>query len=245
MNFEMLAKKHGVTEDIVHKAFENAVEVALCKYLSVGSVMVDLEEKTVLVIFRVPFDMDYREALVFDNAILQADPLCVLFDLKSFPPPLVKRIRDFFVTNLFDLKDCYDYGIWQPKVHRVVEGLVLNNYDTHIEIETNGHTAFMDKKKWVPQEAEFYRPGQLMHFFVDSLTRDPFRIHLSRTGVLLPAMLLKHHLPWHNFACKKRYVGQKSWIFTDAPLDYKFSEMRDKVSAELYGEILEVRKFPS
>lgn len=243
MNSEMLAKSYGVTQEIVEKAFELSIESVLCKHLSVGTVIVDMDKKTVLVFFRVPFNMDYREALVFNDAILRADPLCVLFDLAAFPKPIVSQIRNVFSRVLMDMKDYYEYGTWRPKIHRIVEGLIVDGDDEIVEVNIDGQESTMPKSKWVPSESSLYRPGQLMRFCVDNVTAKPFKIFLSRTSLKFPALLLKHELPWHNFTCTKRYTGQKSFIFTDARLDQKFAEIRDKISAELNGEILEIRGF--
>jgi hypothetical protein len=75
--------------------------------------------------------------------------------------------------------------------------------------------------------------------------RSPLQILLSRSSISLPALLLKSLVPGNTFVCKKRFIGQKSRILTDCPLDNKLAEKRDEVSQELNGEILEIRNFAS
>lgn len=244
MNIEMMAKQVGLPIEKARRAFSLAIETVLEDYFALSNIILDLEEKTVQVIFRVPVDMEYGEALVFDDAVLQADPLSVIFDLRAFPAKLVTRIRNMFSKTLLEMKRHHDYGQWRTKKHKLVQGVITEYNDNDcIEVEMDGATGYFPKANWVPREKSTYRKGTSLFFYVQKIERNPVRIILSRRSVRLPELLLKHHLPWQQFTCKKRWIGNKSFIFTDAPFDAKFTEVRDLVRSQLNGEILEVRNF--
>ncbi|MGD8449776.1 MAG: hypothetical protein PVF36_11160, partial [Desulfobacterales bacterium] len=98
---------------------------------------------------------------------------------------------------------------------------------------------------WVPVELSLYYKGSVLYFYVTKVDKNPLKVHLSRSSISLPARMLKFHLPFYNFRCKKRFIGHKSVLFTNAPFDKKLADTRDEVSCELNGEILEIRRFPA
>lgn len=244
MHIEKIAKQTGLPEDKVSLAFTLTMESVMKEHFNVDNLHVDLEDKIVEIIFRVPVDMEYNEALELNDAVLLSDPLYVLLDLKAFPPKLVNRIRNRLKAVLDEIKLAHEYDIWKKRVHTLVEGVVTDFSDDHqIEIDLGGIVGIFPKANWVPRENNLYRKGNSLFFYIQKVERQPLKIYLSRRSLNLPALLLKHHLPWNKFVCRKRWLGGKCFVFTDAPLDAKFAEIRDRVSQELNGELLEVRRF--
>jgi len=242
MNFELLAKSKNLTVEQASRAFTLAMETALKEQFELENVHVDLDEKIVEVVFRIPIDMDFREALVFDVAVLHADHLAIVFDMKAFPVKFINRVKTIFTQTLDLMKNEADFKYWSKKIHRLVEGVIKRYSDENvIEVDLNGQTGYFHKRHWVPREKNKYQPGTALMFYVSAVDRNQFKIYLSRKSPMLPALMLKHQYPWHTFVCKKRWIGNKSFIFTDAPLDKKFADIRDEISDMLNGEILEVR----
>ena len=244
--YDSITQKTGVSSGTVQKALSTAIEEAVKEFLNATEIIVDLDDKTACATFRVPKDMEILEALTFDGNVEYHDPLGVVFDMASFPPKLVNRIRYFFQILLMEMKHNENYKFWQKQSHRIIQGVVLGRYHDYVEVElTKNLVGIMPKSQWVPGEADNYYPGKVLFFYILRVQRSPLQIYLSRSSISLPALLLKSHVPWNTFECKKRYIGQKSCILTDSPLDKQLAEKRDDVSRELNGEILEIRNFAS
>lgn len=244
--YDSITHKAGVSSDMVQTALSTAIEEAVREFMNVTEIRVDLDDKAVCVTFRVPKDMEILEAITFDGHVEYHDPLGVVFDMASFPPKLVNRIRYFFQILLMEMKHNEIYKFWQKQSRRILQGVVLGRYHDYVEVEVaNDMAGIMQKNQWVPAEAANYYPGKVLFFYILSVQRSPLRIYLSRSSISLPALLLKALLPWSTFVCTRRYVGQKSYILTDSPLDKQLAEKRDEISRELNGEILEIRNFGS
>jgi hypothetical protein len=244
--YDSFTQKKGVSSDSVQKALSMAIEEAVKEFMNVTEIIVDLKDKTACATFRIPKDMEILEALTFDRNVEYHDPLGVVFDLASFPPKLVKRIRYFFQILLLEMKHNKNFKFWQKQSRQIIQGEVLGRYHDFVEVElTKNQVGIMPKNQWVPAEAGNYYPGKVLSFYVLRVQRSPLQILLSRSSISLPALLLKSLVPGNTFVCKKRFTGQKSRILTDCPLDNQLAEKRDEVSRELNGEILEIRNFAS
>jgi hypothetical protein len=244
--YDSITQKTGVSSDTVQKALSMAIEEAVKEFMNVTEIIVDLKDKTACATFRIPKDMEILEALTFDRNVEYHDPLGVVFDLASFPPKLVKRIRYFFQILLFKMKHNKNFKFWQKQSRQIIQEEVLGRYHDFVEVElTKNQVGIMPKNQWVPAEAGNYYPGKVLSFYVLRVQRSPLQILLSRSSISLPASLLKSLVPGNTFVCKKRFIGQKSRILTDCPLDNQLAEKRDEVSRELNGEILEIRNFAS
>lgn len=234
----------NISEKALNTALSLAIEDAVKDYYQVPYVRVDLKARTVCAIFTVSTDITLNEALKHDPDAQPNDPLGISFDMQSFPEKLISKIRDNFDGHLFELKNEESFDYWKTHSHRVVRGIILEKYRNHIDIELLGEKIGMMKKRdWVPGESSLYYKGSVLYFYVTKVGKNPLKVHLSRSSISFPARMLKFHLPFYNFRCKKRFIGQKSILYTDAPLDKKFAEIRDKVSCELNGEILDIRRF--
>jgi hypothetical protein len=88
IDIELMAKKKGISVGKVNYALTVAIEAALKEHFNLANVHIDFEEKIAEVIFRIPVDMPFREALAFDDAVLHCDPMSVSFDLILFPPEI-------------------------------------------------------------------------------------------------------------------------------------------------------------
>ena len=244
--YDSITQKTGVSSDTVQKALSMAIEEAVKEFMSVTEIIVDLDDKTACATFRVPKDMEILEAITFDRNVEYHDPLGVVFDLASFPPKLVKRIRYFFQILLLEMKHSENFKFWQKQSRQIIQGVVLSRYHDYVEVElTKNQVGIMPKNQWVPGETANYYPGKVLSFYVLRVQRSPLQIFLSRSSISLPALLLKSLVPWNTFVCKKRFIGQKSCILTDCLLNKQLAEKRDEVSRELNGEILEIRNFAS
>jgi hypothetical protein len=244
--YDSFTQKKGVSSDSVQKALSMAIEEAVKEFMNVTEIIVDLKDKTACATFRIPKDMEILEALTFDRNVEYHDPLGVVFDLASFPPKLVKRIRYFFQILLLEMKHNKNFKFWQKQSRQIIQGEVLGRYHDFVEVElTKNQVGIMPKNQWVPAEAGNYYPGKVLSFYVLRVQRSPLQILLSRSSISLPALLLKSLIPRNTFVCKKRFIGQKSRILTDCLLNKQLAEKRDEVSRELNGEILEIRNFAS
>ena len=242
--YQSAADSLNVSEKALNTALSLAIEDAVKDYYQVPHAHVDLKTKTVCVIFTVSTEITLKEALKHDPDIQPHDPLGITFDMQSFTEDLISKIRDNFSDLLFEINNEESFHYWKTQVHRVVRGIILKKYRNHMDIELLGdQIGMMKKRDWVPGESSLYYKGSVLYFYVTKLDKNPLRVHLSRCSISFPAGMLKFHLPFYNFNCKRRFIGHKSVLFTDAPLDKKLADIRDAVSCELNGEILEIRRF--
>jgi hypothetical protein len=234
----------NVSEKALNTVLSLAIEDAVKDYYQVPYALVDLNAKTVCVIFTVSSDITLNEALKHDPDVHPHDPLGITYDMKSFPKNLISKIRDKFNDLLFKFKNEESFNFWKTRVHRVIRAIILDKYHNYMDIDLLGENIGMMKKRdWVPGELSLYYKGSVLYFYVTKVEKNPLKVHLSRSSISFPARMLKFHLPFYNFRCKKRFIGQKSVLFTDAPIDKKLADIRDEVSCELNGEILEIRRF--
>ena len=242
--YQSVSDSLNVSEKVLNTALSLAIEDAVKDYYLVPYALVDLRARTVCVIFTVSTDIAINEALKDDPDVQPHDPLGITFDMQSFPENLISKIRYNFNNLLYESKNEESFNYWTTQVHRVVRGIILGKYRNHIDIELLGEqVGMMEKRDWVPGELSLYYNGSFLFFYVTKVSNNPLKVHLSRSSISFPARMLKFHLPFYNFRCKKRFIGQKSVLFTDAPLDKKFAEIRDEVSCELNGEVLEIKRF--
>jgi hypothetical protein len=242
--YQSVSDSLNISEGALNTALSLAIENAVKDYYQVPYARVDLTAKTVCVIFTVSTDITLNEALKHDPDVQPHDPLGLTFDMHSFPENLISKIRQNFSDLLFELKNDESFNYWKTQVHRVVRGIIFEKYCNHMDIELLGEKIGMMKKRdWVPGERSLYYKGSFLFFYVTKISKNPLKVYLSRSSISFPAGLLKFHLPFYNFRCTKRFIAHKSVIFTDAPIDRKLADIRDKVSCELNGEILEIRRF--
>ncbi len=242
--YQSVSNSLNVSEKVLNTALSLAIEDAVKDYYQVPYARVDLKARTVCVIFNVSTDITLNEALKHDPDAQPHDPLGITFDMQSFPENLISKIRYNFNNLLYESKNEESFNYWTTQVHRVVRGIILGKYCNHIDIELLGEQIGMMKKRdWVPGELSLYYKGSFLFFYVTKVSNNPLKVHLSRSSISFPARMLKFHLPFYNFRCKKRFIGHKSVLFTNAPFDKKLAEIRDEVSCELNGEILEIRRF--
>ena len=242
--YQSAADSLNVSEKTLNTVLSLAIEDAVKDYYQVPYALVDLSAKTVCAIFTVSTDITLKEALKHDPDAQPHEPLGITFDMQSFPENLISKIRNNFDNLLFNSKNEESFNYWTTQVHRVVKGIILEKYRNYMDIELLGEKiGMMNKRDWVPGELPIYYKGSFLFFYVTKVTNNPLRVHLSRSSISFPAGMLKFHLPFYNFKCKRRFIGHKSVIFTDAPLDKKLADIRDEVSCELNEEILEIRRF--
>jgi len=234
----------NLSEKALNTALSLAIENAFKNYYQIPCVIVNLKARTVCAIFTVSTHISLNEALKHDPDVQPHDPLGITFDMRSFPEKLISKIRNNFDNLLFKSKNEESFSYWKTQVHRVVRGIIVEKYHNYMDIELLGEKiGIMKKRDWVPEELSLYYKGSVLYFYVTKVDKNPLKVHLSRSSIFFPARMLKFHLPFYNFTCKKRFIGHKSVIFTNAPLDKKLADIRDKVSCELNGEILEIRRF--
>ncbi len=242
--YQSVSDSLNISEKVLNTALSLAIEDAVKDYYQVPNALVDLKARTVCVIFNVSTDITLNEALKHDPDAQPHDPLGITFDMQSFPENLISQIRNNFDNLLFKSKNEESFHYWKTQVHRVVRGIILEKYRHHIDIELLGEQIGMMKKRdWVPGELSLYYKGSVLYFYVTKVGKNPLKVHLSRSSISFPARMLKFHLPFYNFRCKRRFIGHKSVLFTNAPLDKKLADIRDEVSCELNREILEIRRF--
>jgi len=234
----------NVSDNVLNTALSLAIEDAVKDYYQVPYARVDLKARTVCAVFTVSTDITLNEAMKHDPDAQPNEPLGITFDMRSFPEKLISKIRNNFDDLLFKLKNDESFNYWKTQVHRVVRGIILGKCHDHLDIELLGEKiGMMNKRDWVPGESSLYYKGSALFFYVTKVSKNPLNVHLSRSSISFPARMLKFHLSFYNFTCKKRFIGHKSVLFTNAPLDKKLADIRDEVSCELNGEILEIRRF--
>lgn len=242
MDYSAIAHTLGVSPSTAEKALNLAIERALKNHIDITNVRVCLDEKTVSGTFRVPMDISMADARLFDFNVIELDPVHAVFDLASFSPAMVETVRKYLIFFLHEIQGHENYDFWSQRVRTIQEGVIKDADRNQILVDVDGFEALFPRECWVPGEKQHYTTGSLMSFYVSKVVRrsaPPATV--SRGARNFAALLMRHRLPWYNFICPKRYRGQKSFIFTNAPMDRALKIAREEVSQELFGEVIEVR----
>lgn len=245
--YEELVDALGVLPETAKRALALSIETAMRHFFQASDCLVDMDSMTANIVFRMPQHRRVIERLDLAAEVLDHDILPVTFSLASLPEPVQKTARPLFIRILERMKAEDEYVIWKNQVGQVIEGVIRKRYADCVQVDLNGATGTLKRCAWVFSEEPIYRTGNVMHFYISSVKHrlSGITIALSRSSKKLPALLLKSYLPMHRFVCSRRFIGQKSIIYTDAPCrDKDIVRIREKVRRELNGEILEMRSFP-
>jgi hypothetical protein len=245
-SYEKIIAELGVARKTAEKAMAQAIETAMQNFYKASDCLVDMTFKTVNIVFAVPRHRNVIHRLKLSDEVLEYDILPVTFKLSDLPKP-VKSIAGFlFLNNLKKMKIADDFSIWKKQCRGIIRGVILEKLKDHATVDINGSVGILNQKAWVGSEIPLYRPGNVLFFHVSSVKSNSagVSICLSRSTIQFPALLFKFHLPMHSFVCVRRFIGQKSIVYTDAPVrDQDVIQIRKKVSIELNNEILEMRNF--
>ena len=169
-----------------------------------------------------------------------------LLNLHELPKPVKSSAANLFLDILKQMKIEDDYSTWKKQVHRIIDGVILERQADYLTVDLKGAVGLLRNHDRVASEDSLYRTGNILFFYIKKVkpTSAGVSISLSRSAIRLPALIFKFHLPMHQFFCAGRYIGQKSVIFTNAPVrDQDVIRVRKKVSRELNNEIMEMRNF--
>ncbi|QTA78515.1 nucleic acid binding domain-containing protein [Desulfonema limicola] len=234
----------NTSSETADKALCMSIETAVRQYYKVSDCQADLEDRTVNIVFQIPEHKHIVDSICPDIVYAEKDIAPVTLNMASLPRKIVRISRVLLDQFLAEIRLADDFARWKRRRNHIMEGIIKKRFRDYIEVDLNGKTALLTKRNWVQKEMFLYEPGRVLFFHIYSVTlnNDNLSMVLSRRSKLLPQLLLKSHLPMYRFYCRRRFPGEKSRILTDAPIrDSKIIEVRDRVSRELSGEILEMR----
>lgn len=221
-----------------------AIEEAVQRYYKVSACYVNTEDKTVEIVFRTPQNNTILKIINPAKPYTDKDIVPIRLHFSELPKGVLEIARPILNHRLAEMKRREEYNRLKRLRNRITEGVILEKRHHIVDVEINQKTARLEKRYWIQKEVENYRPGNILTFHVHSvkIEDDDVSVYLSRRSKLLPQLMLKSFLPLFRFHCYRRYPGEKSWIITNAPVKSKnVIEVRDAVSSELSGEILEMR----
>jgi len=226
----------------IESSLSLAIEEAAKDFFNSPSVIVNLDDKKLTVFYDVGVDILLKEAEQHDPNIQNGYPLHITYDFESFPKQLVNQVRDYFQIFLVEGGEDRLYRKWKRSVRHVVRGQIIDktNQCVHVQL-LDGTMGLMQKQHWVPREREHYYQFSDLFFFILKVTKNPLIIHLSRASKSLPELLMKLEMPWGNFRCEKRFIGQKSIMRTNLERSSQLIEAAKSVRSKLCGELIEVR----
>lgn len=246
-DYEKIIEEMGVFPETAKKALAISIEAAMRNFFKASDCMVDMDTLTVNIVFVMPQHKRIIEKLDLGTEVLDHDILPVTFTLASLPRPVQKIVRPLFMEILKKMKMEDEFSIWKKQARQIIDGVIRRRYEDYAEVDLKGAKGIFKKNAWVISEESLYRTGNVMFFYISSVKYHPsgISIVLSRSSVKLPTLLFKSHLPMHHFICIRRFIGHKSIVYTDAPVrERDIIRVREKVSQELSGEIMEMRSFP-
>ena len=245
-DYDQILEELGVSKKTADMAIALSVEIAMRQYFNAYDCLVDMELKTANIVFIMPRHENHIERFDLTKYVLIHDIMPVTFNLHELPKPVKSVSAVLFLDILRQLKISDDYSIWIKQAHQVIDGVILEKQADHLTVDLKGTVGKVENCDWIESEKSLYRAGNILFFLVKKVeaTSKGVSISLSRSSVRLPALIFKFYLPMHQFLCASRNIGQKSVIFTDAPVrDQDIIRVRKKVSQELNNEFMEMRNF--
>ncbi len=244
-DYEKIIEEMGVFPETAKKALSLSIETAMRNFYKASDCLVDMDALTVNIVFLMPQHKRIIEKFDFKTDVLEHDILPVTFELASLPKPVKKIVRPLFVEVLKKMKVEDEFSVWKKQACQIIDGVIRKKYADYAEVDLKGAVGVLKKNAWVPTEESLYRTGNVMFFYISAVKHNHtgISIVLSRSSVKLPALLFKLYLPMHHFICVRRFIGQKSIVYTDAPVRNKdIVCVREKVRRDLNGEIIELKK---
>ncbi|MFZ5571292.1 MAG: hypothetical protein ACOZF0_12860 [Thermodesulfobacteriota bacterium] len=243
---EISAKTAEELSETTRKALALSIESSLRRFYGVTDCRVDLEGRTAEIVLLMPrHERIIRQFGAIDQ-VLPHDILPVALDLADLPRAVKTAARSLFPEIIRELQLEDEFRVWKKQTRRIISGVIRRRREDLVEVELPGAMAILPKDARVPAEEPLYHAGSVLFFTISAVKRLPDRvlIRLSRSSRNLPARLFGFYLPMHRFVCVRRFIGQKSVVRTDANVrDRDVIRIREKVSAELQGEIIELRPF--
>ncbi len=228
------------------QALALSIENAARRFYQVSDCLVDIELRTINLVFQMPRHQRIIEQLGLIDQVLADDILPVTLKLAALPKTVKAAAWLLFPETLRELQIRDVFSMWKRQARQIISGAIRRRLSDHVEVDLNGAVGILPQNAWVPTETHLYHPGSVMFFQVSAVKRSPSHvfIRLSRSSINLPALLLEFYLPMHKFVCMRRFIGQKSLVRTNAKVwDKDVIRVREKVSRELLGEIIELRPF--
>ena len=225
---------------MVESAFVSCLEEAVSHYLDTPEVEVNLEKEKVTAFLKVGKNLGLEEARVFDEDARPGDFIPMTFDFPLLPDKVKKEVKERFPEIVISLKEDITYRDWKEKVHRAVEGVVVEKDNVKLEVNLGGEeTGIMPRREWTPKEIPLYREGKCFLFYVLKVEREKglVKVFLSRRSINLPVAFLRQKMPWAKIRCVRRIAGVKSWIVSDTEIKREHIE---ELREELRGEFIEV-----
>jgi hypothetical protein len=235
-----------VAPETAKRAIGYVIETAIRQFYRTPDCRVDMDTGTANIVFHMPQHKRIIEKLNVTSDLLEHDILPVTLAFAKLPTPVKITAESLFRDLLNDMKTEDDFSMWKKQVRRIVDGVILGRYSDYVEVDIKGAVGILKREAWTPGEVAQYRRGNILFFYVSSVKRLQAGIYitLSRSSIRLPALIFKANLPMHRFVCQRRFVGQKSIVYTDASVrDRDIVRVRGMVSRELNGEIMELRSF--
>jgi hypothetical protein len=234
-----ISVRTSLTYDTVKYCLECAIEEAVCEFFGVRECDVDLDEGTVIPTFHVGSDMEMEEAELFCSDPVCNDLVPAAFTFEMFHRDMVDKTLELFEDIIREVEADELEKKWRKEVHKAVEGVIKGKSPDRVEVNLGEEVmGVMWKAEWIPREADSYREGKLLFFYVLKAVRrrSAVDVHLSRASIGLPGAILKTMAPWVRVKPMKRVRGRKTWLHITPPVP---TAVLREVSAKLNGEVID------
>jgi hypothetical protein len=231
--------------EVTERAVLQAIETAVIDYFKVRDCIVDLETKSVCILFD---QFTHRKWIKRFNGAAEDNmsatppgtsevPLSI--PLEHLPVRIIREAQTLLSKLLAQFDIVETYLKFRSLRGRIVEGTITETSRSHCKVSIIGGTAVLHTRDKI--KSETYALGKSLLFLIKQVRLHPdhLEISLSRRSRKIPEYVLKEQFPRYAFLCYRRIPGEKSWIKTTAPR-YRWGRFfGQKIRKALAGEHLQ------
>jgi hypothetical protein len=244
------ATKMSINE--INMVMKNSIEIFFADFFNYNAIpFYNVENKVLSVplVDRKPFPelepLDLNIISEFDY--IPGETVVLDFPLEKIEKNLFQKLYKEIVYNLANLKIYKKRLYWINilKTKKIVSGKFISKKESRFYVQLPEKTMGILKDESINTlEIDKYLPETTFVFFIKKVCflkeQQEIYLDLSRTSKNLPVQMFKEEFPEYRFKAVRRLAGEKSFIETNYPFDYKFTPVRDKIAKEL-NEIIETR----
>jgi transcription termination/antitermination protein NusA len=205
---ESVAAEKGLKKDVINKALESALEIALQEYFNnLYNVVVKVKNNGMISAFkkmRIVEDVvnsyqeiNLKEAQKFEDAVELNSEITLPLEVTGFSANLIRNIGFLINKEIVKREKESEFQYFQKLKGFIINGVVKKVYFGGLLVVIDKYEAFLSKNQMLPTEFEKIKPGDRLDALVYDLERNDNKPQalLTRTSDTFLLELLKQAIP--------------------------------------------------
>lgn len=218
MDILKYARNSGIDPEVIESALRLSIEHVFTHVYKIPFPSFCPETKTIDVFYNIPKHIPLEISEIIDPSSFEGGVMFEELPIHKFPPEFFKMTKKYFTETVYylDLKTRIER--WLKRLHTIIDGEILSVEENTVSVRVGNEKAVMTCLNWVKTETNLYRKKNVLKFYISKVDSCPFQIHVSRSSIHLPSLLLKSKYPLYSFKTQKRIIGKISFVHSDIRL---------------------------